>query len=206
MAANNTTPASARQSMRADARRNYDRLLAAAGATVAEQGAEASMEEIARRAGLGSTTLHRHFPTREALLEAVFHDRIDALCARAHDLLTHPDPEAALITWLRAFVTHAATQRGLAGALVTSASSEPPQSGGDCRTMIRAAGGELLARAQRAGSTRPDIAIADLLKLVNAIALITERESDGAGQADQLLGIVVNGITSIPVPTDSGPP
>jgi AcrR family transcriptional regulator len=196
VAAHDTTQASARQSMRADARRNYDRLLAAASATVAEQGAEASMEEIARRAGLGSTTLHRHFPTRQALLEAVFHDRIDALCTRARDLLTHPDPEAALNTWLRAFVTHAATQRGLAAALVTSASSEPPQSGGDCRTMIRAAGEELLARAQRAGSARPDIAIADLLKLVNAIALITEQESDGVDQADQLLAIVVNGIRS----------
>jgi AcrR family transcriptional regulator len=180
--------------MRADARRNYDRLLAAASATVSEQGAEASMEEIARRAGLGSTTLHRHFPTRQALLEAVFHDRIDALCTRAHDLLSHPDPDAALVTWLRAFVTHAATQRGLAAALAASATSQPPQSGADCRTMIRSAGGDLLTRAQRAGSARPGIAITDLLNLVNAIALVTEQKPDGADQADQMLAIVIDGI------------
>jgi hypothetical protein len=127
------------------------------------------------------------------LLEAVFHDRIEALCARARDLLGHPDPEAALTGWLRAFVTHAATQRGLAAALVTPA-SEPPRSGGDCRTMIRAAGEELLVQAQRAGAVRPDIAIADLLELVNAIALITERESDGADHADRLLAIVITGM------------
>jgi AcrR family transcriptional regulator len=197
MATGFSTPASAEHRIRADARRNYDRLLAAASATVAEQGAEASMEEIARRAHLGSTTLHRHFPTRQTMLEAVFHDRIATLCARAHDLLKHPDPETALVTWLRNFVTHAATQRGLAAAL-TALTIDEPNAG--CRTMIHSAGGELLIRAQQAGRVRPDIAIADLLKLTNAIALVTEQDPRGADQADQMLAIVTGGLT-IPKPT-----
>ncbi|GAA2630443.1 TetR/AcrR family transcriptional regulator [Dactylosporangium fulvum] len=189
-----TPPTSTRLAMRADAQRNYQRLLAAASVTVAEQGAEASMEEIARRAGLGSTTLHRHFPTRQAMLEAVFQDRIESLCAKARELLTDPAPDAALITWLRAFVAHAATQRGLAAALTTADGGEEPPQDETCRTMIRAAGAKLLARAQQAGSVRRDLTIGTLLTLVNAIALITERRPDGAEQADQLLDVVIGGI------------
>lgn len=77
--------------MRADARRNYEQILAAAEAEVARAGAEASLEEIARQAGVGSATLHRHFPSRQALLEAVFHDRVVALCNQAYELAAQPD-------------------------------------------------------------------------------------------------------------------
>lgn len=80
------------RSMRADARRNRDRILAAAGTAIAEHGAEASLEEIARHAGVGSATLHRHFPSRQALLEAVFRDRVEILCAKARDLAASPIP------------------------------------------------------------------------------------------------------------------
>ncbi|WP_437105007.1 TetR/AcrR family transcriptional regulator [Streptomyces sp. enrichment culture] len=81
-----------RTSSAADARRGYDRIVAAAESLVAEHGAEASLEEIARHAGVGSATLHRRFPSRQLLLEAVFKGRVEALCAKAHDLLPAPDP------------------------------------------------------------------------------------------------------------------
>lgn len=79
---------------------------------IAEAGAGASLEEIARRAGVGSATLHRHFPSRAELLEAVLCDRVQALCAQAEDLLTAPSAGAGLVAWLREVVAHAATARG----------------------------------------------------------------------------------------------
>src|SRR5205807_2338090 len=84
---------------------------AVAGEGVAEQGAEASLEEIARRAGVGSATLHRHFGSRPVLLEAVFRSRIDAVCTEAEDLLDAPDPASALVGWLRSMVAHATANR-----------------------------------------------------------------------------------------------
>jgi AcrR family transcriptional regulator len=124
--------------MRADARRNYERILAAAGAAIAQHGVEASLEEIARHAGVGSATLHRHFPSRQALLEAVFRDRVETLCAKARDLATEPDREAALVTWLHAVGAHAVTNKGLGAALMPGAGD--PTLGDTCHTLIVNAG------------------------------------------------------------------
>src|ERR1051325_5952519 len=103
---------------RADRARTRAALLAAASAVISRDGAEASLEEIARRAGVGSATLHRHFPGRYALLDAVFQDRVEVLCAKAADLLDDQSPRTALETWLRAVVTHASQNRGLAPFLI----------------------------------------------------------------------------------------
>ncbi|MBU2669687.1 TetR/AcrR family transcriptional regulator [Actinoplanes bogorensis] len=112
--------------MRADARRNYEQILAAAEAEVARAGADASLEEIARRAGVGSATLHRHFPSRQSLLEAVFHDRVVALCDRAHQLAAAgDDPGRALADWLRELAAYGATTRGLAKSLLGGTPSGP---------------------------------------------------------------------------------
>ncbi|MGW7342734.1 TetR/AcrR family transcriptional regulator [Streptomyces sp. NPDC054854] len=180
--------------MRADARRNYDRILAAAGAAIAQHGAEASLEEIARHAGVGSATLHRHFPSRQALLEAVFKDRVEALCTKAHDLATEPDAGAALVNWLHAVGTHAVTNKGLGASLMPSADVGDPTFGDTCHTMILNAGKELLARAHQAQAVRPDVTITQLLKLVGAIALATEHDHDGAAEADRLLALVIDGV------------
>ncbi|WP_433247705.1 TetR/AcrR family transcriptional regulator [Streptosporangium sp. CA-135522] len=186
----------ARRPTRADARRNHDRIRAAAGEVIAEHGADASLEEIARRAGVGSATLHRHFPSRQALLEAVFRERVEILCARAGELLTAPSPGSALVTWLRAVVSHAAANRGLAASLMPGARNGRSELGADCHAMITNAGGALLTRAQQAGAIRREVAIADLLKLVHAISLATENEPDHADQADRLLALVVKGVQS----------
>nr|BAM98961.1 putative tetR-family transcriptional regulator [Streptosporangium amethystogenes] len=180
--------------MRADARRNYDRILVAAGAAIARHGAEASLEEIARHAGVGSATLHRHFPSRQALLEAVFRGRVETLCAKASELTADLDPGPALVTWLRAVGTHAASNRGLAASLMRGARDGDPTLGATCHTMIVSVGGELLERARQAHAVRPDVGIVDLLKLVSAISLATEQEPGGAAEADRLLALAIDGV------------
>lgn len=180
-----------RQRMRADARRNVDRIIAAAGDLIAEHGADASLEEIARRAGVGSATLHRHFPSRQVLLDAVFKDRVEALCAKADGLLTAPDPGEALLTWLRAVGAHAVANRGLGASLIRGGD---PTLGGACHDMIINAGDALLTRARATDAVRPEIAITHLLKLVSAISLATEHDHDGPAEADRLLAIAIDGV------------
>lgn len=177
---------------RADAQRNRSRLVTAASAVIAESGAQASLEEIARRAGVGSATLHRHFPNRAGLLEAVLRDRVQALCDRATELLTAPNAGAALVTWLRAVVAHAAAVRGLGPAL-TGYEPEPAFSP---HIMIRHAAQQLLTRAHREGSVVSTVTVEDLLHLANGIALAAESRHDPAQRADALLALVANGLLS----------
>src|SRR5690349_3483716 len=98
------TPVTPR-AMRADARRHYGRLLAEARSAFAAHGTDASLEDVARRAGVGIGTLYRHFPNRHALLSAVFEDAVGDLLTRSQELLAAPEPCAALVTWLRETVT-----------------------------------------------------------------------------------------------------
>jgi AcrR family transcriptional regulator len=175
---------------RADARRNRDRLVAAASVVIAEAGAEASLEEIARRAGVGSATLHRHFSSRAELLEAVLRDRVQALCARAEDLLTAPSAGAALLSWLRDVVAHAATSRGLGPAL-TGYKSDP---GFSPHAMLREAAQQLLMRARDEGSVDPSVTVDDVLQLANGISLATESLPDPEQRADGLIALVADGL------------
>jgi AcrR family transcriptional regulator len=179
---------------RADARRNYDQIVAAAETEIARHGADASLEEIARRAGVGSATLHRHFPSRQALLEAVFHDRVEVLCAQARELADDPDPDGALITWLRAVAVFGATTRGLARSLLGGGREPGPPPDSTCESMLVDAGGTLLRRAGDAGAVRPGVSIIDLLTLVNAVSLATEGSTDAAGEATRLVQLALEGV------------
>lgn len=172
--------------MRADAQRNRERLVEVAAEVIAEQGADASLEEIARRAGVGSATLHRHFGGRIALLEAVFRSSIDTVCAQADELLEHPDPLRALTEWLLLMVRHATGSRGLATALVLSGDC-----GSDAHARLLSAGRKLLDRAQAAGAVPADTRIEDLLKLVNGISLASGEDPT---QASRLLTLAIRGI------------
>jgi AcrR family transcriptional regulator len=185
--------------LRADARRNYDRILAAAEEEIALSGAGASLEEIARKAGVGSATLHRHFPSRQALLEEVFHDRVEALSVQARELAAGDDPGSALATWLRAVAVYGATTRGLAASLIAGP-PDPPSSTG-CGAMLLEAGEELLRRAQAAGVVRAEATMADLLMLVNAVSLVTEGEADAADEAARLVSLALDGVWA---PTPAG--
>lgn len=179
--------------MRADARRNYERLLTEARAAFAEHGADASLEEVARRAGVGIGTLYRHFPNRHALLSAVFAEAVHDLLGRSRELLDDRDPCGALVAWLRAVVTHACEYRGLSRALI-SASGDTSSALSRCCDPLREAGRELLTRAQSAGSVRPDITISDLLQLTNAIALASEESPKDPQLADRLLRLTLEGV------------
>lgn len=189
-----TATAAPTRAMRADARRNYDRLLAEARTAFAAHGAEASLEDVARRAGVGIGTLYRHFPNRNALLSAVFEEAVNDLLARSRELLTDPNPCAALVTWLREMVAQAGEYRGLARALM-SVSSDNTSALARCSDPIRQAGSALLARAQKAGAVREDVAIGDLLQLTHAIALAAEETPTDPDLADRLLRLTLRGLT-----------
>ncbi|MGW7488534.1 TetR/AcrR family transcriptional regulator [Streptomyces sp. NPDC054786] len=179
--------------MRADARRNYERLLTEARTAFTEHGTDTSLEDIARRAGVGIGTLYRHFPNRTALMGAVFQGEVDALLAHARELADAPQPCAALVEWLRAIITHASTYRGLSRALMT-ASADDSSGMARCSVPMREAGAALLTRAQRTGAVRPDVSISDLMQLTNGIALAAEESPDDPRLADRLLTLTLSGL------------
>ncbi|WDZ85867.1 TetR/AcrR family transcriptional regulator [Micromonospora cathayae] len=174
--------------MRADAQRNYDLIVEAASEAVARDGAYASLEEIARSAGVGSATLHRHFPSRWSLLQAVFRTCLRNLSARTDELLAESDALAALTTWLHEVTAYATTTRGLAVTLLNA----PPEEDDTCGAMLAAAGEKLLRRAIDQGSVRSDVAMADLISLVNAISLAAQ--PTGTTKAERLLALALTGI------------
>ena len=179
--------------MRADAQRNYARLLDAARAAFLERGADdVSLEEIARRAGVGIGTLYRPFPTRQALLEAVYRDQVDTLSARAEELLRTESPEEALADWMCALVKFSSTKRSMTSALLATLGTDSELLSA-CVTVIRTAAESLLARAQQAGVVRPDADAGDLMRLVHAVNIATEKAPD-PGQADRMLALILDGL------------
>jgi AcrR family transcriptional regulator len=182
------------RTMRADARRNYERLLDAAKAAFAEHGTEAPLDDIAKRAGVGSGTLYRHFPTRLDLIEAVFQLQLQSLVGKATELMTVPDAGEGLTRFLRLMIDHSSTYRGLARALMITLNNEGSALARSCHTMLYGAGGRLLDRAKQQGAVRPTVDLSDLLKLVNGIALATEQDHDDADLSERLLTLLVNGI------------
>ncbi|WP_432825562.1 TetR/AcrR family transcriptional regulator [Dactylosporangium sp. CA-092794] len=196
MSSNAAKASAAVRPLRVDARRNRERIMAAAAAAFAKDGAEASLEDIARKAGVGSATLHRHFASRHALLEAVFHEGVESLRDRAQALAREVRPEVALTAWLREVGTYVASTRGLAASMLPlpQAGAEDQAEPSTCYAMLAAAGSDLLDTAVRAGMVRPQVAIDDLLTLVNAISLVTERHPQGPAEADRLLELMIEGI------------
>lgn len=182
----------ARRAPRADAQRNAERVLAAAREVYAERGPDASLEEIARRAGVGIGTLYRHYPNRQALLTAVFRDDVDAARAHADELLRAEDPLAAFTTWLQEQLHQAGSCQAL-GAQVMIAMLDDDPAVSPCAAM-REGGAALLARAQAAGSLRPDVTIEDLLRLTSAIALAADDADDGPEQVERLFNLVMDAI------------
>jgi AcrR family transcriptional regulator len=184
--------------MRADAQRNYQRLLSAALSAFTEHGADdASLEEIARRAGVGIGTLYRHFPTRQALLEAVYRDQVEALCARANELVESDAPGEALAAWLRALGTFSSTKHNLTSAMLATIAKDSDLLS-SCSTVICNAAGILLKRAQQAGVVREDADPRDLIRLVHAVNIVTQRAPTDPGQTDRLLGLILDGLRPQP--------
>jgi AcrR family transcriptional regulator len=160
--------------MRADAKKNYDRLLAVARHVVTGQGADASLRDVARKAGVGLGTLYRHFPTREALLEALLRTSFDELTQRANELAASGTPDSALVTWLREAVAVAHSYSGAIASMVAAIADENSALHASCVTM-RAAGTRLLVRAQAEGMARSDMDGTDLFALVGALAWLGDQ-------------------------------
>ncbi|MCM3921195.1 TetR/AcrR family transcriptional regulator [Frankia sp. AiPs1] len=183
--------ASADRPVRTDALRNRERLLTAARAAFTDAGADASLYEVAKRAGLGTGTVYRHFPTREALLEAVLLDHFEALRVAAVNLAEVGPPDDALADWLQQFISHLGEYRGLAREVMSVLHDGVSPLSMSCQDM-RAAGAVLLSRAQRDGTMRADLDMSTLLKLANAVALTAEETDSGRGV--DLLGYLMEGM------------
>jgi AcrR family transcriptional regulator len=176
---------------RADAQRNYELLLAAARDAFDEHGADAPLDEIARRAGVGNATLYRHFPTRRDLLVAVFAEEVAHLCSRGEALLAEDSADDALFAWLRIFIDHVATKRDLAFALNDAPTAAHSTLLAQWHQAMHTTATALLARAQQAGSARPGLDAMDLLAVANGIALTGTTPT----QLDRLLALIRHGAT-----------
>ena len=184
--------------MRADAQKNYNHLLAVAHDVVTEHGAAASMRDIARRAEVGLATLLRHFPTREALFEALLRTNADALTQRAAELETSAPPDEALVSWFREAVAFTHTYSGLCD-LMASAHADPDSALHASSTALHSAGARLLLRAQAEGTARADMDGEDLFALVSALAWLVGQPSF-APRADHLFQLIASAIlTTSPI-------
>jgi len=179
---------------RADAQRNYRRLVDQAKVVFAEAGVDASLDEIARRAEVASGTLYRHFPTRLDLVEAVLAEQISELVESGRGRLAEADEFAALSAWLRATLVHGLTYRGLSAAVMSSALDRDQGVVSRWHAELFEVGAALLERARSAGTVVADADATDVLKLVGAIAWAAQDAPDGVAQAERLLGLVLNGL------------
>jgi AcrR family transcriptional regulator len=184
-----STESLASRPKRADARRNYEKVLAAAREAFAEGGESTALEEIARRAGVGIGTLYRHFPNRQALLEALYVDEVEEVCRSAAQL-DGADAWEALNSWFERFIAYLSTKRALAGELLNYMDRDATLFQ-TCRTSLFEAGEPLLKRAQEAGAVRPDVTIAEVIQMVMGIAKIPAGDPS---QVDHILRVALDGL------------
>ncbi|GAB3453981.1 TetR/AcrR family transcriptional regulator [Actinophytocola sediminis] len=180
--------------MRADARRNRERVLEAAESVFAEQGATGSTEEVARRAGVGIGTVFRHFPTKEALYEAIVVRRLSRVVEEAGPLTSAADPDRALRALFDRLVDEAATKKAFADTMAVvslDVKAAAPTVGDQIRDTI----GTLLAAAQDAGTIRADIGLAEVMVLLAGVCLVAEHTPDPALRA-AALSVVFAGLAS----------
>jgi AcrR family transcriptional regulator len=180
--------------MRADAKKNYSHLLAVAHDVVAEHGVDASMRDIARRADVGLATLLRHFPTREALFEALLCTNLDELTQKADELETSNSPAEALVSWFREWMAFAQSYRGVV-ALMAAAHTNPDSALYTSCAAVHSASARLLLRAQAEGTARTDMNGDDLFGLMAALGWLVDLSSF-APRADHLVHIVTSAILS----------
>ena len=193
--------------LRADARRNRDELLGVARQVIAEEGVDASLRDIARRAGVGIGTLYRHFPTREALLAAIIADGVRRMSACAADLSATKPPGEALESWLADVARRIGPYRGLAGTMLDAVTGEGAADSDLCVTCndLMDAGRHLLARAQADHAVRPDVTWNDVFTALAAISGITHKS--GPDAATRVLAVYLDGLrASAKQGATGGPP
>jgi AcrR family transcriptional regulator len=178
--------------MRADAQKNYEHILAVANVVVTQHGVDASLRDIARRAGVGLGTLYRHFPTREALLDALLRAGFDELTAKARELETASSPDDALVSWLHDVVTFTGNYQGVVAAMIAAIEDTDSALHASCVT-LRTTGARLLTRAQAEGLARTDINGDDLFSLAAALAWLGDQPSS-APRAEHHFSIIASAI------------
>lgn len=183
--------------LRADARRNRALILQAAQEAFTEEGKLVPLDEIARRAGVGAGTVYRHFPSKEALFEAVFLLRIENLAARARAMVSDTDPEQAFFDFLAHMVAEGWAKRDLVDAM-SGAGIDVTAPTSPASHELRSAIGELLARAQAAGAVRADIGTADIMALVAGMIIATQRQGDNPVLQDRLFSVFCDGLRTRP--------
>ncbi|MFC9326787.1 TetR/AcrR family transcriptional regulator [Kitasatospora sp. NPDC057015] len=188
-----TEPYIAQRPKRADGQRNYDAVLTAARGAFEADGSNASLEDIAARAGVAIGTLYRHFPTRATLVEAATRDGLRDLVAQARRATPGDDPLDTLTDWMRQAVRHFSTFRGLVGILAASMYDEGTPSHAMC-TAMHDAGAELLGAAQRAGRVRPDLTPDELFDLLSGAAWVRENAAPGHDGSPRFLALVLEGL------------
>jgi AcrR family transcriptional regulator len=179
---------------RADARRNYDKVVTAAREAFGERGTSTSLEEIARRAGVGIGTLYRNFPNRQALLEAVYVGEVENLC-RSTDELDELSPWEGFVAWAHRLAGYLATKQALAHELLEYVDRDAPLFT-TCRQSLFAAGEPILRRAQDAGAVRADTDVWEIIQIVGGIAKIPA--GDEPERIDHLLEIALDGLRGRP--------
>ncbi|RMI29378.1 TetR/AcrR family transcriptional regulator [Nocardia stercoris] len=188
--------------LRADARRNRERVLAAAREAFAAEGISVPLDEIARRAGVGPGTVYRHFPTKEALFHAAILDNMERTIARARELSAAADPGSAFFEFLGGLLAESTVKRDLADAVGGNLSA---QSGADAahgqlspefvapqKTLV-ALIGSLLHRAQDCGAVRPDLAVDDLMLVLKG-AFMATAQAAGDEQRRRAFAVILDGL------------
>ena len=178
--------------LRKDAQRNREKLLAAAVELFAERGTEGSLEEVAKRAGVGIGTLYRHFPTRDALVEAAYRNEVAQLRAAADELLAELPPDQALEAWVRRFVDYGTAKRGMRDALQSIAGAGSDLFA-ETRGQVTEAVAVLLRAGAEAGTLRADVEAEDVLRAMGAIWLVADGD-DWAEDALRVLRLVMDGL------------
>lgn len=181
--------------MRADAKKNYDRILGVARDLLATGGADASLRDVARTAGVGLGTMYRHFPTREALLEALLRTSFDQLGTRASELERTDPSDAALVSWLRDIITLARNYSGAIKSMVAAIEDEDSALHASCVAM-KAAGTRLLLRAQAEGKARSDLDGTDLFALIGALAWVND-QSALTQRSDHIFAVITDAVLAV---------
>src|SRR4051795_8722816 len=177
------------RAQRADACRNRDRLLDVAAEAFATWGTDASLEKIAKCAGVGIGTLYRHYPNRDALIEAVYRHNVDLLCDGADELRATLPPDEALAEWMRRFVGYVASKKGLANYLksVVAADSDLFVS---THARVQQTVSDLVAAAAAAGTIRPGVEGMDLLRALSGVCLMADQPG-GAAQGTKVASLLM---------------
>lgn len=179
--------------LRADAARNREKLLDAATEVFAENGTSGSLEEIARRAGVGVGTLYRHFPTRACLVEQVYRHSVDEVCSAAPRLLEQLDPFDALSTWVDGFVGYVSRKKGMASALREAMGPESEAVFADVHERLEGDASLLLGAAQEAGMARSDAEPLDILRSVSGMCMAAAASQD-PDRTRRVLSLVLDGL------------